>query len=287
MVINREFFFRGWLPAGLVVNARLLSRSSSRGETVLKPVLNPIPGSHWSVYQPAPVFPVSQATDQTAILLRDPFPETALVMLPLEKWFGSGTPYVLALNTWYEGRIQEVTGEDVMAIRLSMTGANREYYSYYSDLDAPDVKLRALPCITIPGRKRNQCMMMDQGDLFQYELGFPPTVTMEGETMFAHIMEPIEINDMSIAGLMSAYASLSPGAERHFVQCLVSDGRSKQPTGAKYFGLATKVDAKVCPFYVNQEYMISGLANADALDAMGRWFVNSPSQPGESVVHYN
>lgn len=250
------------------------------------PLLNPAPGSNWSVYQPSPVFPVTQANDNTAVLLKDPFPETAIVLLPLDQWYGSGTPFILAFNTWYEGRIQEVTGSDVMAIRLVMAG-NRDYYSYYSGLEAPDVKLRPLPCTVIPGKSRRQCMMLDDGMLTVYEKGYLPTVQVSDQEAYAHITEPLDIQNMSVAGMVSAYASLSPGAERHYIRCQVTDGASKVPSSAKYVGLATKVDPKICPFYTYEVSALTGLAEPDALDAKGSFCAPVPFTTGESVVHYN
>lgn len=285
MVINREFFFRGWLPAGLLINARLITSSSDRGETVLRPVLNPSPESSWPAQQPPIVFPVSQATDTKAILLKDPLPEGTLAMLPLENWYGPGTPFILAINTWYEGRIQEVSGGDVMAVRISKA-FTLSHYSYYSGLEAPDVRLATLPCKWIPGAVSEKRAFMDSNSQLA-EIGYVPTVSAGDQEVPLPILDIMRIRTVHLAGLRIAFQTQSPSSNEHFVQCEIIAGKQKPSPDVKFYGLLGSIDPNVQNFYMVSAANISAKLSGTGLIKPQNIGTLSVTMTDEQVVHYN
>lgn len=288
MVINREFYFRGWLPAGLVLNARLIERAATGNFPVMVPVLNPYPGSGWSMDQPQPVFPVTQASSQKAILLRDPFPESTLVLLPLKEWMGSGTPMILAANTWYDGRIQEVSGADVMAIRLRAS-ADRKYYSYYSELTSQDIAIKTLPARMIVGKNCETMLFGDVNDItLENELGVPPMVSLGGQEMSCRLMHVMTTGSVNMAGMATGFKELNPGTARQFIQCKITSGRVELVGDYKTFGIGSKPDTKVQSFYTVQNLAITAPIQDDDLDKEGiKAVVARGSASDEQVVHYN
>lgn len=225
MVINREFFFRGWLPAGLVINARLLSSAPSRtNQAVMVPIICPVPGSGWEIDQPSPTFPIEQATADTATVLVDPIPNGTLAVLPLKEWFGDGTPYILGVNTWYEGRIRVVTGSDVMAIRIIAAGSPK-LYSAYSGLDAKDVSVVMMPCHHIVGTNTKQVLAADSGGVAMEELSYPPMITAGSESVPARVLDVLETTTASFAGMQTGFLELNPGTGINYIQCRITDGK--------------------------------------------------------------
>lgn len=288
MVINREFYFRGWLPAGLVLNARLIEQTTSDNFPVMIPVLNPYPGRGWSIDQPQPVFPVTQATSQKAILLKDPFPEAAIVLLPLAEWMGSGSPMILAFNTWYEGRIQEVSGADLMSIRLRAS-ASRKYYSYYSGLSSQDVAISTLPAKLIVGKSCETTLFVDtSAATMESELGIAPQVSVASMSVPCRLMHVVTTGSINTAGMAEGFKELNPGLARNFIQCKISSGRPELVGEYKYFGIGSKPDTRIQNFYTVAASEIVESITEDGLDKEGiRAVVAKGSADDEQVVHYN
>lgn len=287
MVVNRELFFRGWLPAGLLINARLItSAPASMDVAVLKPILNPVPGKGWPTHQPSPVFPIEQASSDEAIVLVDPFPDGALVMTLTPEWLGSGTPYLLAANTWYEGRIRSVSGLDVMGVRLVPT-AYDEYYSYYSGSSVKDVRVYNMPCRHILGRSSEQVLVSDKSQVSAAELGLAPQVNVGDTNTAARVVDVLSLSSLSFAGMQSAYKEQNPGTETHIIQCAVVDGKIKGGT-PKMLGLAAAPKASRQSFYKVSRGEIS--EKADVIKGSGTFAtVASGRSTGgaDQVVHYN
>lgn len=285
MVINREFFFRGWLPAGLLINARLATNSSASGETVLRPVLNSSPESSWPAQQPPIVFPVSQATDSKAILLKDALSEGTLAMLPLGDWYGPGTPFILAINTWYEGRIQEVSGGDVMAIRISKA-FTLSYYSYYSGIEAPDVRLATLPCKWIQGAASEKRAFKDSKAQLA-EIGYVPTVADSDQEVPLPVLDIMRIRTIHLAGMRIAFPAQSPSNSVHLVQCEIVAGKQQPSPDVKFYGIVGSADPNVQNFYsvrgADIDAKISGtdLIQSRTIGAL------SLATTDEQIVHYN
>lgn len=285
MVINREFFFRGWLPAGLLVNARLITVPSEHGETVCRPILNPSPETSWPSQQPPIVFPVSQATDTKAILLKDALPESTIAMLPLGDWYGPGTPFILAINTWYEGRIQEVSGSDVMAVRLSKA-FTLNYYSYYSGISTPDVKLATLPCAWVQGATRD-CRAFKDGSSVLSELGYEPTVSADGQEVPLAILDIKQLRTIHVAGMRMAFQTQSPSQNVHFVQCEIVAGSTQPSPDVKFYGFLGSVDPNIQNFYtVSGDSISAKLSDVDLIKSHTLGVIASRAT-NDQVVHYN
>lgn len=285
MVINREFFFRGWLPAGLLINARLISSSSEHGETVLRPVLNASPESSWPSQQPPIVFPVSQATDSKAILLKDAVSEGTLVMLPLGDWYGPGTPFILAINTWYEGRIQEVSGEDVMAVRISKA-FTLSYYSYYSGVATPDVRLATLPCKWIQGVASEKRAFKDDSHQLT-EVGYVPLVTDGEQEVPLPVLDIMRIRTIHLAGMRLAFQSQSPSKSVHVVQCDIVSGKQQPSQDVKYYGIVGSVDPNIQNFYsVANDGISAKISGVDLIQARTVGALSLVTSD-EQIVHYN
>lgn len=283
MVINREFFFRGWLPAGLLVNARLCTSPSSDGSLGARPLLNPSPESAWPAQQPPIAFPVTQATDDKAILLVDALPDGAIAMLPLEAWYGSGSPYLLATNTWYEGRIREVSGEDVMSVRIHPAVAPLQYYSYYSGLEHPDVMLYPLPCRWIPGVRRDVRAFKDANSKLA-EIGYVPTVAVDDTNVPLPILDVKKIESVDLAGMRMAYSSQSPAGEAHFIEC---EFQASPEMPIKFVGLIASVNANVQNFYSVSKDSIAAKFTGPGLIKTQTISVLSTGGHDEQVLHYN
>lgn len=287
MVINREFFFRGWLPAGLLINARLNSSSPSDDCTVLRPLISPVPTASGSRPQPPITFPVTQATDGIAILLKDAIPEGAIVMLPTGAWYGPGTPFILATNVWYEGRIQEVSGGDVMSVRV---GVDRDftlnYFSDYTGVDAADVRLIQLPCKWIPGAVRDQRAFKDPQALLN-ETGYIPKIQVDGKSVALPVMDFKRILSFELAGMRDAYSSQSSSSRVYFIQCEYAAGLDPRIPGTKYFGLIGAVEPSIQSFYsVLGENIRTKIAGADLIKT--QWLgVLSTGLSSDQVVSYN
>lgn len=288
MVVNQEFNYRGWLPAGLVLNARLLSTAKAgTNVAVLKPVINPHPGKGWPTLQPAPVFPIDQASEDKAIILRDSFPDGALALLFSPEWMGSGTPYILATNTWYDGRISIVSGADVMGVRLVPT-AYEEYYSYYgAPVTEKDVRVFNMPCRYIVGKGSDQVLALDAMGVSMEDIGYPPFVS-SGETQIpARVVDLLQLSSYSFAGMTSAYGELNPGTEVHILQCSVVAGKlgGKEP---KAIGLIAAPKASRQKFY-----MLEGSTLMGPLELIGNGGTYATVASGrdtagsEQLVHYN
>lgn len=288
MVINREFYFRGWLPAGLVLNARLLDHTTESNFPVMIPVLNPHPGRGWSIDQPQPVFPVTQASSQKAIVLKDPFLESTIVLLPLKEWMGSGTPMILAFNSWYEGRIQEISGDDVMAVRLRAS-ADRKYYSYYSGLPSQDVAIHTLPARMIGGRSGDTVLVGDMGSVtVENEIGLAPTVSIGGMDVQGRVMRVATVGSIHTAGMDEGFKELNPGTARYYIQCKITSGQVSQVGSYKHFGIGSKPNANIQSFYTVEAYTIGGQIIEDDLDMEGiKAVVARGSLDSEQVVNYN
>lgn len=296
MVINREFFFRGWLPAGLVLNARLNESSPGDNFPVLKPVINPTPGRSWPEKQPSPIFPVEQATDEQAILLADSFPEGALVMLPLGGWYGKGTPCILATNTWYEGRIQLVTGADVMAVRL-LPIQRRAYFTSAEEAakpdGVPDVTVVAMASYYIPGRTRYQALFVDESESTMTELGYPPMIGPSDSQMPARVMDYFSVTQIHVAGLRGAYEKENPSTELRYIQCSVVDGSmaSIDSQSYAYIGLIPISTWVVQAFYsvqlnvITASKQLKNLLDPDSEEVLA--VVANGSAGSDQVVHYN
>lgn len=288
MVINREFFFRGWLPAGLVINARLLSNAPSRTkQAVMVPILCPVPGAGWDIDQPSPVFPIEQATADTAIVLADPISCGTLALLPLKDWFGDGTPYMLGVNTWYEGRIRVITGSDVMAIRI-IAAATPTFYSAYSGLDAKDVSVVMMPCHHITGPNTAQVLAADSGSVAMTEPSFPPIITQDSQDIPARVLDVLELTDASFAGMQVGYTELNPGTSCNYIQCRITDGRYLGAT-PDYIGIAAKPSQgrqKLYEFSVGEIMKVaSGMFRPSSTEH--NYGTVSYGSRGDQVVHYN
>lgn len=286
MVINRELFVRGWLPAGLVINARLLTNSTPMSNlAVLKPVINPVPGSAWPSEQAQPVFPIEQATDDTAIVLVDPFETSTLALLPLGKWYGPGTPYILAVNTWYEGRVRLVSGSDVMAVRITAE-VSPKYYSDYKNTSALDVSIRTMASYHLMGRTTEQVLALDDRMIAYGELGYAPKVSVSGKEVAARVLNLLSLSNVSFAGMRTAYSSSSPSSACRFVQCSVTAGKiaGQNP---KFVGLIPSGKLGKQKFYViGQDKIAAEMADIVAPDTtMGT--VARGHCDGEQIVHYN
>lgn len=286
MVINQEFFFRGWLPAGLLINARLITTAPPRtGQAVLKPIINPIPGAGWPIDQPLPVFPVEQATDTTAIVLADPLLDGTIALLPQGRWYGSGTPYVLGLNTWYEGRVRIITGSDVMAVRI-MAPSVLNYYSNYDGLSEKDVAASLMACRHITGRSTEQVLLPD-GDLKAAStIAFAPTVTIMGNEIPARVMSRVSVTPASFAGVRKVYSELNVGATLPFLQCEITDGKIIGGAKPKYVGMVLSPQTGAQKFF--------SLSNEGIIDVIGvitgrevAIGTVAISTIADQVVHYN
>lgn len=286
MVINREFFFRGWLPAGLLINARLITRAtSSTGQAVLKPILNPLPGSGWRVDQPRPVFPVDQATNDTAIVLVDPFPDGTIALLPLGEWYGSGTPYLLGINTWYEGRIRTVSGSDVMGVRL-LAGSARNYFSDNNDAVEKDVAAVRMPCHHIIGRHTEQILMIDAADATLGTLGYAPIIALGENNMQSRLINRVALSAASFAGTRTIYATSDSSADPvPFIQCEAVDGKfiGKAPD---FVGIVIRLDAGDQKFFYLSDMMITGIVE-DLNKSNPLIGTVAISEAADQVVHYN
>lgn len=287
MIINREFFFRGWLPAGLVINARLLTDTpESTALPVLKPIINPYPGNGWPTHQPSPVFPIDQATAETAIVLADPLAEGTVVMTIFPEWMGAGSPFILAVNTWYEGRIRSISGSDVMGVRL-MPSASEDYYSYYSAESVKDIRVYNMPCRHILGRNTDQVMLGDP-DGISVDLGMPPTVTFDGAPMAAQLADVLHLTSVSFAGMLSAYSDTNPGTETKVIQCSIEGGRRPgDPIKKVALACAPKVGRQ--KFFTIADGMLIN-QNVDVIRQAGDLITLSRSKSlvgTEQVVHYN
>lgn len=246
------------MPAGLLVNARLLStapKSSSPNALVVTPIINADPSIGWFDGQPRPVFPVEQATNDTAIILSDPLPEGTIVLLPLGQWTGPGTPYLLAVNTWYEGRIRTVSGDDVMSVRLTVAGVPR----YYSDYDAEavldeDVIAISMPCHHITGVHTERILVADAKGITlnkQAVVGLPPMVAGQDKDVPARLVDKVALSKASFAGLRRIYLEQtgSLGDTYIFYQCAITDGKLNDNSGVKYVGFTLSWDDSERPFY--------------------------------------
>lgn len=286
MVINREFFVRGWLPAGLVINARLLTTTAAGSAmAVMKPVINPSPNSAWTTDQVQLVFPVEQATSDTAIVLVDPFEDGALALLPLGRWFGSGTPYILATNTWYEGRVRAVSGADVMSIRIDAQ-VSPKYYSRNSGLPAKDVSIRAMACHLIPGRRTQRALLLDDRSLTTTDLGYAPRVLVEDKSVTARLMDVVLMSGVSFAGMRTAYTEPDGGQFAHFIQCELTAGKlaSQDPT---YVGIIPNGRyGSPNLYYLRQDKIVDIAGDMTSVDMyVGAVSIGSGAE--DQVVHYN
>lgn len=296
MVINREFFFRGWLPAGLVINARLLVSPSSDGTPVLRPVINPVPGRSWDANQPKPSFPVDQATETQAIILTSDFQEGALVMLPLGQWYGKGSPFILAANTWYEGKIQTVSGDDVMAVRL-VANQRRDYFSSSEEAakegGQPDITATALVAHYIPGSNTRQALFSDDGRItMSYEKGFPTSAFMDGVSMAARVMDFFDLTPLQVAGLRGAYAKENPSTELRFIQCDLVNGNPPTSSGKQfdYFGIFPMATWVSQAFYLVEHFSIAGTLESKNLldpDSEPTLAVVSMGKVGDQITFMN
>lgn len=259
MVITKQFYFRGWLPAGLVINSRLLSSQPDDGTAVMIPIINSNPGTTWPVQQPRPTFPIAQATDISAIVLKDPIPESTLVMLPLGDWYGPGTPYVLAINTWYDGVIQAISGDDVSAVRIIM----HEMHLYLSmdEMDPgslPDACVGEMPARILAGSRRKSALFIDPGAYTEQGaiFGWPPKVSMGQEEVSARLMNYLTIKQIHTAGLAQGVLK-DPGFEDNdvpdsFLKCSLAGGRVTPPPHAgriRYYGIMPVVRENVQPMF--------------------------------------
>lgn len=295
MIINREFFFRGWLPAGLVVNARLLSSSSDDGTAVLKPIINPAKGAGWPDHQPAPVFPIEQADGESAIVLVDEFPEGALVMLPLGQWYGSGTPFILGINTWYEGRIRVVSGSDVMAVRL-IANQRRFYYSSAGSGPGvpatPDVCVTAMPAKFIGGSGTSRDVFLDVNEITRaLEMGCAPKTIYESYPYDSWPMQYLQLLPVHVAGMRVGFEDKSSGGERAYVQCQVVDGivEGGPSTSYAFVGIIPVAIATIQPFYrLYQGDISEALSNKNLLDPESEQVIGvAIHHGGDGVIDYN
>lgn len=284
MVINREFFFRGWLPAGLLINARLITNSSKRGEMVLRPVLNPSQDSSWPDQQPPIVFPVSQATDSKAILLKDGVSEGTIAMLPLGDWYGPGTPYILAVNTWYEGLIQEVSGGDVMAIRI-IQAFTLNYYSR-PGIDKPDVSLATFPCRWIRGWRGEKRAFKDTGSQLA-EMGYVPRVTEGDKAVPLPVLDVLRLRTAHLAGMRMARPQPSPTGNVHYVQCEITSGMQSPDPDVNYYGIVGSVNPNVQNFYtVGGDSIVSKISDVGLVRTQNIGALSVPTND-DQVIHYN
>lgn len=273
MIITQEFYFRGWLPAGLVINSKLLRSLPDEDVPVLQPLLNPAPGSSWPQYQPNPVFPITQATDQMAIILKDPIPESTLVMLPLGDWYGPGTPYMLAINTWYDGRVQLVSGGDVMAVRILMGTKHLVHSSEEREPgNLPDVCVGEMTCMILPGRSSRTALFADssaQVAMNMYEYGMYPVLSGPSGSNPACVMRYLRIRNANLSGLAIAYETDEADSSRCYIRCSVSSGTVTPPEGAgkiHYYGLIPIPNDRVQPIYAAMETSIEqSMAGKNAL----------------------
>lgn len=301
MIINKEFFFRGWLPAGLVINARLMLASPSEGIATLKPVINPRPGFGWPTYQPAPSFPIEQANDVNAIVLKDAFPDGTIVALPSGEWFGSGTPYVLAVNTWYEGRIQSVSGGDVMAIRLLLNDSKSYYWTtgYPDPRVDPDICVSNMACKFIPGKTTQRALFLDSGSAMLNEAGYPAMVSVRVGPSADPTPSPALLADVIRLSAYHTYGMASgltedqtPDSLVYFLQCEIADGKVTGTPLNKYamYGIAPVSVNQVQAFYLASDGQIS-----DTMDDMNvlskvTWpmrIVVASDSGDDQLVHYN
>lgn len=286
MVTNREFFVRGWLPAGLVINARLLTNSTPMSNlAVLKPVINPVPGSSWPSEQSRLMFPVDQATDDIAIVLADPFEESSLALLPLGKWYGPGTPYILAINTWYEGRVRLISGSDVMAVRL-MAEVAPKYYSDYRNTSVKDVSIRSMACRHLEGRNTTQILALDDQSLTNNELGYAPRVSVGDVETPARVLNSLTLSNVSFAGMRTAYADSTPGSASRYIQCSITAGHiaGQNP---KFVGLVPNGSLGRQKFYTIHQDKLTGVASDMVKPDSVFGTVAHAERGSEQIVHYN
>lgn len=307
MVITKEFYFRGWLPAGLVINSRLLTSQPDADTAVLTPIINSDPGTTWPVHQPRPIFPIAQATDVSAIVLKDPIPESTLVMLPLGDWYGPGTPYILAINTWYDGRIQSVTGGDVSAVRILMTETH--LYLSMTEMDPgnlPDVCVGEMPARILVGKRGKSALFSDPSGMtvFGSVLGWFPRVKEGKEDVVARYMKYLSIKQAHTAGLAMGVLR-DPGFESNdqpdcYLKCALVGGQVTPPSGAgkiHYYGIVPVARQSVQPIFyvggggVNYEIQASAVDGYPNLLSMSRLSESALSVVDEygddQVVHYN
>lgn len=252
---------------------------------MLRPVLNPSPESSWPAQQPPIVFPVSQATESKAILLKDALPEGTIAMLPLENWYGPGTPFILAVNTWYEGRILEVSGGDVMAVRISKA-FTLNYYSYYSGIETPDVRLATLPCKWIPGTAGEKKAFKD-GSSVVAELGYIPRISAGESEVPLPILDVMRIRTIHLAGMRIAFPDKSPANSAHFVQCEIAASNQQPSQNIKFVGLVGSVDPNVQNFYsVTGDGVTAKISDVSLIQTRNAGVLSMPATD-EQVIHYN
>lgn len=295
MIINKEFFFRGWLPAGLVINARLLLTAPDDGYATLKPIINAQASFRWPTAQPNPTFPIDQADSANAILLKDPFPDGALVMLPTGDWYGSGTPYVLAANAWYEGRIQSVSGSDVTATRI-VIGEDKSYYwtlGYPDPRVDPDICVANLPCRYIPGKAVNRALLIDEGGSTNSEFGITPTVTLSGVEKPCRLMDIIKLSPIHTFGMDRAFIEdQQPDYICSYLRCDIVAGKLTGTPLTKYdrYGVSPVPKTAVQTFYTVMPNVINGsFEDMNVLLSLpgGAAFAVVASSGDDQLVHYN
>lgn len=298
MIITKEFYFRGWLPAGLVINARLLSDSPADGAPVVRPVINSSPGSSWPGYQPRPVFPIPQATSTSAIILKDPLPESTLAFLPLGDWYGPGTPYMLAVNTWYDGRIQSISGGDVPSVRLILSTIQLYMRSEESDPGLlPNTCVGSMPACILPGVNRQSALFIDEArvTMAQHVFGTPPAVTMQSQEEFARYMDYLLIKPYHTAGLPAGVPKGGePDAFAYYLGCNLVAGQVTKPEGAgdiKYYGIVPVCKEDVQPIFFATSVGVQGAAFMEPvnllkpMDPMALAVVNTTGD--DQLIHYN
>lgn len=303
MVITNEFYFRGWLPAGLVINSRLISAPLSKpygSVPVLTPIINPCPDSSWGMHQPSPVFPISQATDTRAIVLKDPIQESTLVMLPSGDWNGPGTPYILAINTWYDGRIQTISGEDTPAVRLILSNPHLYLNSTEAEPGDPaDTVVGEMPAYFLKGAHGRSELFVDATNQTSDVPGFAPRVTIEGEELPARCMQCLVVKPAHTAGtavgLLKDPAYAESMEYSHYIRCSLDGGKVVPPEGAgqvKYYGIMPVSRKHVQPiFAVRQSQIEISWAGqpisllSSSITAMPIGVIDTYGE--DKVVHYN
>lgn len=298
MVITKEFYFRGWLPAGLVINSRLLDDTPAEGVPVLRPIINSRPGSSWPMYQPRPAILISQATAISAIILKDPLPESTLALLPLGDWYGPGTPYVLAINTWYDGRIQYVSGGDVPSVRIILSDIH--LYLMAGELDPgslPDTCVGAMPARILPGANQNSALFVDAGmeTASPHTYGMMPMIPADTDSQPARYMNYLMIKPSHTAGLAYGMPKGSgPDQNEYFLECDLVSGRATPPEGAgkiNYYGIMPICKEEVQPISLVGSTAVMGAAwtePANLLMPMGPLALAYVNTTGDDqLIHYN
>lgn len=302
MIITNEFYFRGWLPAGLVINSRLLDDTPAEGVPVLRPIINSRPGSSWPMYQPRPAILISQATDTSAIVLKDPLPESTLAYLPLGDWYGPGTPYLLAVNTWYDGRIQIISGGDVPAVRIILD--NIHLYQMAGELDPgslPDTCVGAMPACILLGTNNTSALFVDAGmiSMSPKTYGMTPMVAMKQmeppTDVPARYMSYFSIKASHLAGLAYGVAKGGePTNHESFLECELVSGRVTVPEGAgkvNFYGIMPVAQELIQPIYVVGSQSIQALLTEEpenllqVQDPLALAIVNDRGD--DQLIHYN